>query len=349
MHFKINKTTVGLNNPAYIIAELSANHEQNYDLAVATIIAMKDSGANAVKLQTYKPDSFCLDSDKPWFQTRQDSLWAGQKMFDLYKKGETPFEWHEKLQTISIDLGMDFFSSPFDLECADFLENLDVPAYKIASFEIMDIPLIDHVARKGKPIILSTGIAKKEDIQLAVQTCRDAGNNEIALLKCTSSYPTPVDQVNLATIPTLASTFRCISGLSDHTLGIEIPIGAVALGAKIIEKHFVLDKDGNGLDKDFSLTPDEFKQMTNSVRTMEKAVGSSNILLSEKQEQARSSGRSLFAIKDMAMGEVFTKENIKSLRPSLGLHPKNLTFILGKKATEKIEKGTPLTENLITW
>ena len=341
---QINDTQIGEQQPVYIIAELSANHEQNLDLAIATIKAMKEAGADAVKVQTFTPDSITLDADQQWFRTREDSLWAGRRLYDLYQEAYTPWEWHAQLKKLVEDLGMDFFSSPFAKSDVDKLETLEVPAYKIASFEISDIPLISYVAQKGKPVIMSTGIAKESDIQLAVETCRKAGNDQLALLKCTSSYPTPMDQVNLATIPTIAQKFETIAGLSDHTLGIEVPLGAVALGAKIIEKHFVLDRNGNGLDKDFSLTPDEFKNMVDSVRKIELAIGSAEITLTEKQEKARVSGRSLFAIQDIEEGDIFTEENVKSLRPALGLHPKYLPDILGKKALVAIERGAPLEE-----
>ena len=226
----------------YIIAELSANHNQDFDIAIRTIQAMKDSGADAVKVQTYTPENMTMDSDKPWFQTRKDSLWAGQKLFDLYKKGATPWDWHEKMQKQANDLGLDFFSSPFDLDAVIRLEGLNVPAYKIASLEITDIPLIRAIARTGKPVILSSGIAEVDDIELALQTIRNEGTHQIALLKCTSAYPTPYSEINLNAIPLIQEKFNVIPGLSDHTLGIAVPVAAVAKGARIIEKHFILDK-----------------------------------------------------------------------------------------------------------
>ncbi len=331
----------------YIIAELSANHEQNYDLAARTIEAMKKAGADAVKLQTYTPDSLTLDCDKPWFQTRKSSLWAGQKMYDLYKKGMTPYEWHPKLQQVAKDFGLDFFSSPFDLEAVDFLESLDVPAYKIASPEITDIPLIKKCADTGKPVIISTGAATEEDIELAVKTCREAGNNQIALLKCTSAYPTPYNEVNLKLIPKLKDRFGTVVGLSDHTLGIEIPIASVVLGARIIEKHFILSRNSNGLDKEFSLEPQEFKAMVNAVRHIEEAMGDGSFKLTPKMENALKIRRSLFAVKDIKKGEKFTSDNIKSIRPGLGMHPKYYYDILGKTAKQDLEKGTPLSWDLI--
>ncbi len=343
----INKTEINDNSSVYIIAELSANHEQNFDLAVRTIKAMKDAGADAVKLQTYSPDSLTLDSDKPWFKTREDSLWAGQKMYDLYKKGETPWEWHPKLQKLAHDLEMDFFSSPFDFKGVELLESINVPVYKIASFEITDVPLIKKCAETGKPIIMSTGAATIEDIDLAVRTCLEAGNNQIALLKCTSAYPTPFDQVNLKQIPILQDRYKFIVGLSDHTLGIEIPIASVVMGAKIIEKHFVLSRDGNGLDKDFSLEPQEFKQMVIAVRNVEKALGNGSFELTKKMKTATRFRRSLFVSKDIKKGELLSENNVKSVRPGLGMHPQYYYDILGKKVNRDVEKGEPLSDEMI--
>lgn len=336
---KIDKT--------YIIAELSANHCQDFNIAVKTIKAMKESGANAVKVQTFTPDGITLDSDKPWFKTREDSLWAGQRLYDLYKKAQTPWEWHQKLQKLATDLEMDFFSSPFDLEAIDKLETLNVPAYKIASLEITDVPLIKKAASTGKPIIMSTGIASLEDIDLAVETCKKAGNNNIALLKCTSAYPSPYNEINLKSIPFLHERYNLPIGLSDHTLGISIPVAAIALGAKIVEKHFILDKSLDSVDIDFSLDPKEFKAMVTAIRQAEQALGQHEYVVSPKMESAKRSARSLFAIKDIKKGELITTENIKSLRPGLGLHPKHKEAIIGKKATKDIEKGTPLSFDLL--
>jgi len=332
---------------AFIIAELSANHEQNFDLAVETIKAMKEAGADAIKLQTYRPDSLTLDSDKPWFQTPKDSLWTGQKMHDLYKKGMTPYEWHAKLQKLANDLEMIFFSSPFDLEAVDFLESLNVPAYKIASLEITDIPLIEKCAKTRKPIIISTGAATLEDIDLAIKTCKDAGNNQIALLKCTTAYPTPYDEVNLKQIQSLKDKYGVIVGLSDHTLGIEVPIASVVMGAAIIEKHFILSRDSNGLDKEFSLEPHEFKQMVTAIRNIEQAIGSGNFELTPKIISAKEFTRSLFVTKNISKGEMLTEQNIRSIRPGLGLHPKYYYEVLGKKASKDIESGEPLSWDMI--
>lgn len=345
---KIHNTEISNNsNRTYIIAELSANHEQNYDLAVATIKAMKDAGADAVKIQTYTPDSMTLNSNKPWFKTREDSLWAGKKMYDLYKIGETPREWHAKLKKLANDLEMDFFSSPFALKDVDLLESINVPAYKIASLEITDIPLIKKCAETRKPIIISTGAAKIEDIDLALKTCYEAGNEQIALLKCTTAYPTPYNEVNLLQIKTLREKYNLIVGLSDHTLGIEVPIASVVLGAKIIEKHFILSRSSNGLDKDFSLEPHEFKKMIEAIRNIEQAIGNENFELTPKMENALKYRRSLFVTKNIKKGEIITSDNIRSVRPGAGLHPKYYYEILGKKVKVDIETGEPLLLDMI--
>ena len=343
----IGNHKIGPGNKTFIIAELSANHEQNYELAVETIHAMKEAGADAVKLQTFTPDSMTLDSDLPWFQTREDSIWAGQKLYDLYKKAYTPWNWHKKLQTIATEIGLEFFSTPFDIQAVNQLESINVPAYKVASLEIMDIPLIEKVASTGKPIILSTGIAEEEDIHLAVETCNQFGNNQIALLKCTSAYPTPLEEANLRAMQSLKEKFETVVGISDHTAGISVPVGAVAMGANIIEKHFILDRKGNGLDKEFSLDPNEFKLMTQSVREIEKALGEPDLTLSEKMKLGKKSGRSLFAIRDICKDEKFTPENIRSLRPNAGLHPKHYHTILNKRAAKNIKAGTPIDWELI--
>ncbi len=335
-------------NGVYIIAELSANHNQDLDIAIKTIKAMKDSGADAVKLQTFTPASMTMNSDQPWFQTRSDSLWAGQKLFDLYKKAETPWEWHSKLQKLAYELGLDFFSSPFDIDAVEKLESLQVPYYKIASFEITDIPLIKKVAQTGKPVIISTGVAEEDDIELAVNTVRNEGNMQIALLKCTSAYPTPFNEINLKAIPLLAKRFKVIAGLSDHTTGIAVPVAAVAIGAKIIEKHFILDKKIASVDRDFSLDPHEFKEMVNAVRITEQALGEETLDLSPKAINARDSRRSLFIVKDLKKGDVITAENIQSLRPGNGLHPKHYYSILGKSINQDLEKGTPLKLSMIS-
>ena len=333
--------------PIFIIAEMSANHLQNFDIAVKIIKEAKRVGADAIKLQTYTPDTITMDCDNEFFRIKQGTIWDGQILYNLYKKAYTPWEWQPKLKKIAEEEGLLFFSTPFDKTAVDFLEKLHVPIYKIASFEITDIPLIEYIAKKGKPIILSTGIAKLKDIELALDTIKSQGNDQIILLKCTSAYPAPIEDANLKTIPNMAETFNCIVGLSDHTLGITVPIAAVALGARVIEKHFILDKKIDSPDKEFSLTPDEFSQMVKSIREVEKALGYVNYNLTEKMEKGREFCRSLFAVKDIKAGETLTEENIKSIRPGYGLHPKFLNKIIGKKSKKFIKKGTPLRWDLI--
>jgi pseudaminic acid synthase len=338
---------VGDNNPVFIIAELSANHRQDFDLAVKTIKAMKESGANAVKLQTYTADTMTVNVDNEYFRIKQDTLWDNRTFYQLYQEAYTPWEWQPELKEIAENLGMICFSSPFDKKAVDFLEKMGVPAYKVASFEITDIPLIEYIASKGKTVIISTGIATLADIEEAVNACKRMGNNQIALLKCTSAYPSPIEDVNLNTIPNLRDTFKVVVGLSDHTLGISVPIAAVALGAKIIEKHFILDRILGGPDAAFSLEPREFKDMVQAVREVENALGEINYKLTEKMKKSREFARSLFVVEDISEGDVFTEMNIRSIRPGFGLHPKFLSYILGKKVTKSVKKGTPLTWDII--
>ena len=347
MEFKICDRNIGNNNNAFIVAELSANHIQRFDLAVKTIKAMRDAGADAVKLQTYTPDTITMNSRNKYFMIKQGTMWDGKSLYDLYKEAYTPWEWHPKLMKCAKDLGLICFSSPFDRTAVDFLEKMNAPAYKIASFEITDIPLIKYVASKKKPIIIATGIADLNDIKLAVDTCRKAGNNKLALLKCTSAYPAPFSEMNLRTIPDMEKRFKTIVGLSDHSLGISAPIAAVALGAKIIEKHFILDRKLSGPDAPFSLEPGEFKEMVRSIREAEKALGMVTYKLTEKMKKSREHSRSLFAVKNINAGESFSEVNVRSIRPGFGLPPRYLNNIIGKKANKVIEKGTPLSWDLI--
>lgn len=340
---------IGINYRTFIIAELSANHNQSFDNAVKLIKEAKKAGADAVKLQTYTPDTITINCSNEYFQIKQGTIWDGKTLYDLYKEAYTPWEWQPKLKEIAENEGLIFFSTPFDKTAVDFLEDMDVPAYKVASFEITDIPLIEYIASKGKPIIISTGIATLSDIEEAINACRRMNNNQIALLKCTSAYPSPLEEVNLKTIPNMIETFKTIVGLSDHTLGISVPVAAVALGAKIIEKHFTLSRGMGGPDAAFSLEPEEFKQMVRSVREVEKALGDVSYELSEKTKKSREFSRSLFVVKDIKKGDVFTEENVRSIRPGFGLHPKYYKDVLGKKATKDIKKGTPLNWNLIGW
>lgn len=327
----------------FIIAELSANHNQDFDIALRTIKAMKDSGADAVKLQTYTPDTITIDCRNEYFQIKHGTIWDGRNLHDLYKEAYMPWEWQPKLKKYAEELGMICFSSPFDKTAVDFLEKMDVPAYKVASFEITDIPLIEYIASKGKPVIISTGIAAYEDIKDAIAACRRAGNNSIALLKCTSAYPAPYEEVNLNMIPDMIKEFGVVTGLSDHTTGFTVPIAAVALGARIIEKHFILDRKIGGPDAEFSMEPAGFKIMVDEIRKAEKALGKVDYELSEKMKKSREFSRSLFIVKDVCAGEKITGENVKSIRPGYGLHPKYYSEILGKKFKSDLKKGTPLS------
>ena len=331
----------------FIIAELSANHKQDLELAKDTIYAIKESGADAVKLQTYTPDTMTIDCDSEYFRIKQGTLWDGKTFYELYKEAYTPWEWHYELKELANKLGLVFISTPFDKSAVDFLEKLGVPAFKIASFEITDIPLIEYAASKGKPMIISTGIATLCDIQEAVDACRRVGNDQIILLKCTSIYPAPLEEVNLKTIPHMAEAFNCLVGLSDHTLGISVPIAAVALGAKVIEKHFILSKNIDSPDREFSLTPDEFKEMVRAIRDVEKSLGKVSYELTDRVKKSREFSRSLFVVEDVKAGEVLTEKNVRSIRPGYGLHPKYLKDILGRRAKKDIKKGTPLRWDLI--
>lgn len=341
MEFEIANKKIGDNYPTFIIAELSANHMNDFDIAVKTIKAMAESGADAVKFQTFTPDTITLDCDNEYFQIKQGTVWDGQILHDLYEDAFMPWDWQPKLKKVAEDLGLIVFSSPFDKTSVDFLEDMDVPAYKIASFEITDIPLIEYVASLGKPIIISTGIANLEDVELAVKTCLKVGNDNISLLKCTSSYPAPFEEINLNTIPDMEKRFNVVVGLSDHTLGGEVSIAAVTLGANIIEKHFILDRNMGGPDSKFSMEPSEFKLMVDSIRNVEKALGKINYDLSDKSKLNREFSRSLFVVEDIKKGERITEHNVRSIRPGFGLHPKYLNEILGKRVNCNLTKGTP--------
>lgn len=336
-----------INKGVFIIAELSANHNGSLDIAKQTIKAAKEAGADAIKLQTYTADTLTIDCDKPDFIITGGTLWDNTTLYDLYKGAYTPWEWHKELFETAKEEGLVCFSSPFDNSAIDFLEELGNPIYKIASFEIQDIPLIKYAASKGKPMILSTGIATDKDIELALETCRSAGNKQIVLLKCTSAYPAPIEEANMAMIPDLAKRFGVISGLSDHTLGSTVPIVATTLGAKVIEKHFILDKSIGGPDAAFSLDQEEFAQMVKAVREAEKAIGKIDYNLTEKQEKGKQFGRSLYVVEDIKKGEIFTEKNVRSIRPGYGLHPKYYWEVLGKKAKLNIERGTSLCWKLI--
>ncbi len=328
----------------YIIAELSANHNNDFDLAVKTIEAMAKAGADAVKVQTYTADAMTIDvkdEDNPYFKPKESGLWKGYRLYDLYTEASMPYEWQPKLQKITEDLGMEFFSSPFDINGVDFLETLNVPKYKIASFEITDIPLIKHAASKNKPMIISTGLAETEDIKLAVEACREVGNEDITLLKCTSQYPATVEDANLLTIPDLKKRFGVKVGVSDHTMGSIVPVVAVSLGAKVIEKHFILDRSLGGADSAFSMEPEEFSEMVKAARQAEKALGQVVYEVTDPNKLRR---RSLFVVEDIKQGEIFSAKNIRSIRPGHGLAPKFYDTVLGEKATQDLKRGQPLRE-----
>ena len=336
---KIGDFEIHKESKAFIIAELSANHNGSLKVAIDTIKAAKRSGANAIKLQTYTADTLTIDCDKEDFIVRSGSIWDGRTYYDLYKEAFTPWEWHEELFKVAKEEGLVCFSSPFDPTAVEFLEKLNAPAYKIASFEITDIPLIELVASKGKPVIISTGIAEQEDIELAIDACKRMGNSNIALLKCTSSYPAPIEEANMIMVKDLAERFGVISGLSDHTMGNIAPVVATCFGAKIIEKHFILDKSIGGPDASFSMDEEEFTEMVAVVRQAEKAVGVVDYSLTEKQRKGRTFSRSLYAVEDIKKGDLITRDNIRSIRPGFGLHPKFYNELLGKKALADLKKG----------
>lgn len=339
---KINNRNIGPGLPTYIIAELSANHQQSFEKAVELVKAAKAAGADAVKLQTYTADTITIESDAEPFRHQSGSLWAGRTLYDLYQDAYTPWEWQPKLKRLAEEIGIDLFSSPFDFTAVDFLEQMQVPAYKISSFEIVDIPLIEKVAATGKPLIISTGMASQTEIAEAVAAARQAGANEIALLKCCSAYPAPASEMNLRTIPDMRDRFEVPVGLSDHTLGIEVPIAAVALGACIIEKHFTLDRSEPSADAAFSLEPEGFKTLVEAVRRTEQALGTVHYGATQREAESLTFRRSLFIVADVNAGEILTDNNVRSIRPALGLSPKDLQKILGKKASRDLPHGTPL-------
>jgi len=344
---KIGSFDINKDSPVFIIAELSANHNGSLETALESIKAAKRAGADCIKLQTYRADTITIDAKTDDFKLKQGTIWDGKYLFDLYQEAFTPWEWHKELFDAAASEGLICFSSPFDFSSVDLLEELNAPAYKIASFEITDIPLIEYVASKGKPVIISTGIATIEDINLALDACKRVGNNDIALLKCTSSYPAPIEEANLLMIQDIKERFNVISGLSDHTMGSIGPVVATVMGAKIIEKHFILDRSIGGPDASFSMDEQEFTEMVQAVRTAEKAMGKIDYTLTEKQAKGREFSRSLYIVKDMKAGDEITSENVRSIRPGFGMHPKFYYEVLGSKIKKDASFGTALTKDLI--
>ena len=344
---RINDREIGYGTPVYIIAELSANHNGNYDRAVEIIRVASDAGADAVKLQTYTADTLTIDCDNEYFRIGKGTAWEGKTLYELYDEAFTPWDWQPKLKKEAERLGLDCFSSPFDNSAVDFLESMEVPAYKIASFELVDIPLIRYTASKMKPMILSTGMATEDEIREAVYAVRSTGNEELALLKCVSAYPAEPADMNLRTIPDIADRFGVVSGLSDHTLSHDVAVAAVALGARIVEKHLTLSRSDGGFDSSFSLEPTEFKLMVDSIRTVEESLGKINYSITEKEKASRQFRRSLFAVKDIEKGDPFTEDNVRSIRPGYGLSPKHYKEILAKFAKCDISSGTPLDRDII--
>jgi pseudaminic acid synthase len=346
-YIEIGKRRIGPGSPAYCIAEVSANHMQDFSQAVRIIESAKEAGADAVKLQTYTPDTITIQSRQEYFRVGGGTLWDGRTLYELYGEAYTPWEWQPKLKQVANDLGMDLFSSAFDPTAVDFLEKMEVPAYKVASFELVDILLIQKMARTGKPLIVSTGMATLEEIEEAVEAALQAGARQIALLKCTSAYPAPPEEMNLRTIPELSRRFGVPIGLSDHTMGIAVPVAAVALGACIIEKHLTLSRAVPGPDNTFSLEPQEFKAMVEAVRMAERSLGQVHFGLSGKEEASRVFRRSLFVVEDVKTGEPFTPANVRSIRPGYGLHTRHLAEVLGRVAAADIARGTPLRWDLV--
>jgi pseudaminic acid synthase len=347
VEMKIGESEIGPGRRAYVVAELSANHNQQYDHALRIVEAAKDAGADAIKLQTYTADTMTIASGREFFGIRGGTLWDGRELHDLYQEAYTPWEWHAGLQSVARDHGLDFFSTAFDATAVDFLEKIGVPVHKVASCELVDLPLIQKMASTGKPLILSTGMATVEEIEEAVTTARQAGAREIALLKCTSAYPAPPEEMNLRTIPELSRRFNVPVGLSDHSMGIAVPVAAVALGACIIEKHLTLSRSEPGPDSGFSLEPHEFKAMVDAVRIAEKALGEVHFGVSAKEANSRTFRRSLFVVQDVKRGEPLTPQNVRSIRPGHGLHTRHLPEVLGRPATCDIERGTPLSWDLV--
>lgn len=336
-----------MNSKTFIIAEMSANHGHSLDMALETVSVAKKAGADAIKIQTYTADTITLNCDKPEFMAEPGGLWDGYRLYDLYQKAYTPWEWHKAIFEEAKKVGIECFSTPFDKTAVDLLESLENPIYKIASFEITDIPLIEYIASKQKPIIMSTGVATIEDINLALEACRRVGNNDITLLKCTSAYPAPIEDANLATMRDMKKRFGVKVGLSDHTLGSDVAVAAVALGAEVIEKHFIIDRAIGGPDCEFSMNKEEFAAMVKSIRNVEKAIGRVTYPTDISQIKGRQFSRSLYVAENMKKGDVITEKNVRSVRPGYGLHPKYLPQILGKTVNRDLEMGTRMSFDFI--
>jgi len=329
-----------MSNKCIIIAEMSANHDCDIEIAKETIRAAKRAGADAIKMQTYTPDTMTLNCQNDDFKVQGGTLWDGRYLHELYQKASLPWEWHKELFDLAKSEGLICFSTPFDISAVDFLEELDCPIYKIASFEIADIPLIEYIAKKQKPIIMSTGIANYEDIKLAIETCRNVGNNDITILKCTSSYPAPINEANLKMMKRFSDDFEVKVGLSDHTMGNLLPILSIAMGATVIEKHFKLNDNVGGADASFSINEKDFKNLVDQVRLAESAMGIETYELTDKQISGKRYGRSIYISNDVKKGEILTEDNIKCVRPGLSLHPKHYNNILGKKVNNDFDKGS---------
>lgn len=341
-NIKIQNFEINEMSKTFIIGEISANHNGKIENAKKLIKEAKKAGVDAIKLQTYTADTITLDCNNEYFQIKQGTLWDGRTLYDLYKEAYMPWEWHEELFKVAEEEGIICFSSPFDKTAVDYLENLNVPAYKVASFEITDIPLIEYIASKNKPIIISTGVATIEDIEDTLEACKRMGNEQIILLKCTSAYPAPYEDMNLATMIDMQERFKCIVGLSDHTLGPEVAVASVALGAKVIEKHIILDRSKGGPDSAFSMEIDELKEMVTAIRNVEKAIGTIDYSLNEKKKKNREFSRSLFISENVKAGDIITEGNIRSVRPGYGISPKYYISVLGKKFNKDYKMGTPL-------
>jgi len=346
-HLTIESRRIGLDQPTYVIAELSANHNQSFEAAVELVHIAKDVGADAIKLQTYTPDTITLNVDSPIFRVGGGTLWEGRLLYELYGEAYTPWSWQPKLKALADEIGIHMFSSAFDATAIDFLEGIGMPAHKVASFELVDLPLIERMARTGKPLIMSTGMATLEEIEDAVNAARKAGARQIALLKCTSAYPAPPEEVNLRTICDLAERFGVVAGLSDHTLGISVPVAAVALGARIVEKHFTKSRAVKGPDSAFSLEPEEFRAMVLAIRTTEKALGTVRYGAEAREAQSRQFRRSLFVVQNVKAGEPFTEANVRSIRPGNGMPPKHMGHVLTKRAAVDLDRGTPLRWDML--